>query len=168
MLSSIFIAGSVPALRNAEALAPRVSDVTDKVVPLLEKAAAKANVPAPKDPVTLVRINAAVQITAALALATGRAPRLASATLAASLVPTTIAGHRFWEESDPQAKQQQQLHFFKNLSLLGGLIIAAGDTDGRPGVAYRTRRVARDARREAGHLATSAKQEARLVAAKVG
>ena len=53
-------------------------------------------------------------------LATGKFPRLSSLALAASLVPTTLAGHRFWEESDPQVKAQQQIHFFKNVSMLGG------------------------------------------------
>ena len=69
--------------------------------------------------------------------------------LAASLVPTTLAGHRFWEERTRAQRTQQQLHFFKNVSMLGGLIIAAGDTEGKPGVAWRARRAASDARREA-------------------
>ena len=73
--------------------------------------------------------------------------------LAATLVPTTAAGHRFWEEQDPAERAQQRIHFFKNVSMLGGLIIAAGDTEGQPGVVWRTRRVAKDARREARHLA---------------
>jgi uncharacterized membrane protein YphA (DoxX/SURF4 family) len=87
--------------------------------------------------------------------------------LAATLVPTTAAGHRFWEEHDPTAKGQQRLHFFKNVSMLGGLLIAAGDTDGKPGVAWRTRRAAKDARREAKHLAASARREAKLAKAQL-
>jgi uncharacterized membrane protein YphA (DoxX/SURF4 family) len=118
--------------------------------------------------VTLVRINAAVQLGAGLALATGHAPRIASGVLAASLVPTTIAGHRFWQEPDKETRGQQQLQFFKNLSMLGGLVIAAGDTEGKPGVAWRARHATRDARREAGHLAATARREARLAKAKLG
>ena len=64
-------------------------------------------------------------------------------------MPTTAAGHRFWEEQDPAERAQQRIHFFKNVSMLGGLIIAAGDTEGQPGVAWRARRAAKDARREA-------------------
>ena len=56
-----------------------------------------------------------------------------SALLAGSLVPTTLAGHRFWEEEDATKRAQQRIHFFKNLGLLGGLILAAVDTEGRPG-----------------------------------
>lgn len=164
MLASIFVVGGVNALRNAPALAAKAQPVTDKLVPQVKKA---TGLPIPEDPTTLVRLNAAAQLAAGAALATGRAPRLSAAVLAASLLPTTAAGHRFWQADDPQAKSQQQLNFFKNVSLLGGLVIAAGDTDGRPGVAWRARRVAKDARREAKHLARSARREAKLAKAQL-
>ena len=164
MLASIFVVGAANALKNPTAAAAKAEPVTDRLVP----AAKRAGIPLPEDPTTLVRINAAVQIAAGLSLATGRAPRISSAVLAASLIPTTAAGHRFWEVSDPAQRSQQSLHFFKNVSVLGGLIIAAGDTDGKPGVAWRARRAAKDARREARHLAGAARKEARLARAKVG
>jgi uncharacterized membrane protein YphA (DoxX/SURF4 family) len=145
MLASAFVVGASHALRNTSAPAEKAEPVTAKLVPVIKR----AGVPVPEDPETLVKINAGVQIAAALALATGRAPRLSAAVLAASLAPTTLAGHRFWEADDKATRTQQQLHFFKNVSLLGGLVIAAGDTDGKPGVAWRTRHAAKDARREA-------------------
>lgn len=165
MLASIFVVGSVNALRNAPALAAKAQPVTDKLVPQLKKA--MPGLPIPEDPTTLVRLNAAAQLAAGAALATGRAPRLSAAVLAASMVPTTVAGHRFWEADDAQTKTQQQLHFFKNVSVLGGLVIAAGDTDGKPGVAWRARRVAKDARREAKHLGRAARREAKLAKAQL-
>lgn len=164
MLASMFVVGAVTALRNTEGTAAKAKDVTDRIVPL----AKKAGLPLPENPATLVRLNAGVQVAGALGLATGRAPRLSAAVLAVSLVPTTAAGHRFWEVSDPAQKTQQRLHFFKNVSMLGGLIIAAGDTDGKPGVAWRARRAAKDARREAKHLTSAARREAKLARAKVG
>ena len=166
MLASMFVVGGVSALKNASSLEAKATDVTERVLPLVHKAA--PGLPVPEDPVTLVRLNAAVQITAAAALATGRAPRLASATLALSLVPTTVAGHRFWAESDPARKADQRLQFFKNVSMLGGLLIAAVDTDGKPGVAWRARRAAHDVQREARHLGRSARREAKLASAKLG
>lgn len=165
MLASIFVVGGVNALRNAPALAAKAAPVTDKLVPLAHKAAPQA--PLPEDPTTMVRINAGVQIVAALTLATGRAPRLSAAVLATTLVPTTAAAHRFWEVDDKAQRNQQQLHFFKNVALFGGLIIAAGDTDGRPGVAWRARRAAKDARREARHLTAAARREAKLAKAQL-
>ena len=165
MLATIFVAGGVNALRNTEGHATNAKKVIDKVVPAAQKAAPQ--VPIPTDPATLVRINAAVHIGAGAALATGHFPRLASAALAATLIPTTAAGHQFWNESDPAMKANHRVHFFKNVSMLGGLLLAAVDTEGRPGVAWRTRHAAHDVRREARHLRKSARREAKLAAAQL-
>lgn len=163
LLASGFIVGAISALRNTPAVAAKAKPFTEKVVPLAQS----KGVPLPNDPALLVRINAGVQIAGALALATGKAPRLGATALAASLVPTTIAEHAFWAETTEQGKNAQRLQFFKNASLLGGAIIAAGDTDGKPGVAWRARRAAKDARREAKTLAATAKREAKIAKAKV-
>jgi uncharacterized membrane protein YphA (DoxX/SURF4 family) len=165
MLASTFALGGVAALRNAPALAQAAHPITDRVVPFVRRTVPQ--LPLPTDPVALVRLNAATQVVAAAGLATNRFPRLSAAVLAGSLVPTTLAGHRFWEESDDATKQKQQRDFFKNVSMLGGLLIAAGDTDGKPGVAWRARRAAKDARRGAGHLGAAARREAKLAKARV-
>lgn len=164
MLASMFLVGGVNALKNSKGHAEAARPVADKVVPPVQQ----AGVPVPQNTETLVRINAGVQIVGALALATGKAPRLGALALAGTLVPTTAAHHRFWEETDPDTKANQKIHFFKNVSMLGGLLVAAVDTDGKPGLAWRARRAAKDARREAGHLGTSARREAKLARAKVG
>lgn len=163
MLASMFLVGGFNAVKNPERVAPRAEPVTERLVPLLQRAVPML----PSDPATLARLNGGMQLVAGAALATGRAPRLSAAALALSLVPTTVAGHRFWEEHEPATRGNQRIHFFKNLSMLGGLIIAAGDTEGQPGVVWRTRRVAKDARREARHLARAARREAALAKAKV-
>ena len=92
--------------------------------------------PVPFDNETYVRINGAVQVGAGVLLAFGRVPRLASAALAASLIPTTFGGHRFWELNG-DAKKAQQVQFAKNMSLLGGLVLAATDTGAAPTIAWR-------------------------------
>jgi hypothetical protein len=51
--------------------------------------------------------------------------------------------------------------------MLGGLLLAAVDTEGKPGVAWRARRAAADVRREAKVLAKSARREARLARAQL-
>lgn len=158
MLASMFVVGGVNALKNAEGAAERAKPVTDKMVPLAQKISPSA----PTDAVTWVRINGVTQVLAGLALATGRAPRLSALALAATLVPTTVAGHPYWQETDPEAKATQRIHFFKNVSMLGGLMIAGVDTDGRPGLAWRAKRAASDVRREAKHVKKAAKREAKL------
>jgi putative oxidoreductase len=87
-----------------------------------------------------------VMIGAGILLALGRLPRLSALALAGSLVPTTAAGHRFWEHDDQATRKQQQIHFLKNVGLVGALLIASVDTEGKPSVGWR-------ARRAAGHAA---------------
>jgi uncharacterized membrane protein YphA (DoxX/SURF4 family) len=163
LLASMFVVGGIDSLRTAPAKAGAAEPVTERLVPLLRKVVPQL----PDDPTTLVRINGAVQVGAALALATGRMPRLSGAVLAATLIPTTAAGHRFWEEEDPAKKKAQRVHFFKNASIMGGLMLASVDTEGRPGVAWRARRAAADVRREARVLAKDARQQARLARAQL-
>jgi uncharacterized membrane protein YphA (DoxX/SURF4 family) len=163
LLASMFLVGGVDSVRNAQKKAGAAQPVTDRLAPLIQRAVPQF----PSDPATLVRLTGAVQVTAGLGLATGTAPRLSAAALAASLVPVTVAGHPFWKKSDPAERAQQRIQFLKNASMLGGLIIAAGDTAGQPGLLWRTRRAAKDARREARHLARSARREAALAKAKV-
>jgi putative oxidoreductase len=112
-LASMFVYGGLDAVRNPAAKAPRAAAVTE---PLADAA------PIDTNPVDLVRINGAVQVIAGLGLASGRAPRLCATLLAGSLILTTVAGHRFWEEEDSKARAQQTIHFLKNVSMLGGLL----------------------------------------------
>ncbi len=163
LLASMFVVGGIDSLRTAGAKAGAAEPVTDRLVPLLQKLVPQLS----DDPTTLVRINGAVQVAAGLALATGRMPRLSSAVLAATLVPTTAAGHRFWEETEPGQKKAQRVQFFKNASMMGGLMLAAVDTEGKPGVAWRARRAATDVRREAKGLARTARREAKLARAQL-
>jgi putative oxidoreductase len=94
----------------------------------------------PDDTETLVRINGGVQVVAGSLLAVGKFRRLSALALIGSIIPTTYAGHRFWDELDDEKRGQQQVHFLKNLGLLGGLILAAVDTDGAPSMSWRLRR----------------------------
>jgi putative oxidoreductase len=139
LLAASFISGGVDTLRNPE---PRVA-MAETVAPKVAEP-----LPLPNDPDQLVKINAVVQVVAGILLAIGRLPRFAACALTGSLVPTTLAGHRFWEEDDPARRHQQQIHFFKNLGLLGGLVLAAADTGGAPSLGWRARRAARRVRRK--------------------
>ncbi|SDC12872.1 DoxX family protein [Actinokineospora iranica] len=137
MLAAIFISGGVNALRapeaHAEAAKPFLHDAMGKVGDKLPEQV-------PTDPTTLVKIDGMVKVGAGLALAFGRFPRLAALLLSGSLVPTTLAAHRFWEEKEPERRQEQQIHFVKNVGLLGGLMLAAADTAGKPSLGWRARR----------------------------
>jgi uncharacterized membrane protein YphA (DoxX/SURF4 family) len=136
LLASIFVVGGWDALRNPEGKVKRAVAVTD---PLADKAGVEN-----LDAAMLVRVNGAVQVAGGVLLAVGKFRRPAALALIGSIVPTTYAGHRFWEESDPATRAQQKMHFLKNLGLLGGLILAAFDTEGEPSLAWRAKRQARE------------------------
>jgi putative oxidoreductase len=135
LLASIFVVGGWDALWNPEGKVKRAAAVTD---PLAERLGMEN-----LDAVRLVRLNGAVQVAGGVLLAVGTFRRTAALALIGSIVPTTYAGHRFWEELDPASRSQQKMHFLKNVGLLGGLILAAFDTEGEPSLAWRAKRQAR-------------------------
>jgi putative oxidoreductase len=176
LLAATFVTGGLDSYRHPGPRAKAAAPVVDKLAPLLRL---------PDDPELLVRANGAAMVVAGSLLALGKLPRLSALVLATSLVPTTAAGHRFWEVKDPAVRKQQQLHLMKNAGLLGGLLLAVVDTEGKPGVAWRAqravadtgraaglakrdaRRAAKLARREAKHAARTAGREARLAGHRV-
>ena len=125
MVAGIFIYGGIAALREPQGHVEAARPVLDAVRPSVSKAVDQVDFieSTPSDE-TLIKIDAGVKVAAGTALALGFYPRIAATALAASLVPTTLAGHRFWEEKDPARKAEQQTEFLKNLGLLGGLLIA--------------------------------------------
>ncbi|AKL64364.1 MULTISPECIES: DoxX family membrane protein [Streptomyces] len=131
MLAAPLVTGGLRTLRRPEAAAEAAGPVVRAVGKRLPVLAG--------DPLQLVRVTGAIQATAGLLLATGRAPRLAALTLAATLVPTSLATHAFWKVEDPEERARQRAHFLTDLSALGGLLIASADTHGKPSLAYRSR-----------------------------
>ena len=138
LLSAVFIGQGIETLRNPsvtlEATEPTVAALRTLPEPYGDKV--------PSNPETVARINAAVQVSGGLLLATGKLPRIASAALAVTVIPGSLGGHLFWTEKDPQRKAEQRRALLTDLSLLGGLIIAAADTAGKPSLGWRGRQAA--------------------------
>jgi uncharacterized membrane protein YphA (DoxX/SURF4 family) len=139
LLSAAFIGQGVGALRSPKPAA----DVARPTLEGLQKLPDPVGSKVPTDAETFARVNAAIQIGGGVLLATGKVPRLASAALAATVIPGNLGAHMFWSESDPVRKAQKRQEFLVDLSLLGGLIIASADTEGRPSLGWRGRRAAR-------------------------
>ena len=138
MLSAVFISRGVESLRSPKPAA----DATRQTLDGLSKLPDPVGTNVPSDAETVAKVNAAVQIGGGLLLATGKFPRVASIALAASVVPGSLGGHAFWNQSDPQRKTEERKAFITDISLLGGLIIAAVDTEGKPSLGWRGRRAA--------------------------
>jgi uncharacterized membrane protein YphA (DoxX/SURF4 family) len=142
LLASPFIYGGIDTLRDPQSRVPGARPVVEKVA---EQADKQLPVKLPRDVEQWVKIDAAVKVGAGALFALGKFPRLTALLLAGSIVPTTLAGHRFWEQDEPQERSGHVIHFLKNLGLLGGLLLAAVDTEGKPSVGYRARRAAHHA-----------------------
>ena len=160
LLASSFIIGSAQVLKDPRAAAEGLRHYTDKLVPMAQS----RGLPLPNDPATLARLAAAVQLSAAGALAMGKAPRISAAVLTATLVPSVVTNNPLKSDADAATKSRNVAETAKQASLVGGLILATVDTEGRPGLAWRARRATADAKRQARHLAKEAKLETRLAA----
>jgi uncharacterized membrane protein YphA (DoxX/SURF4 family) len=139
LLATPFIYGGISTLRKPQDRVPGARPVVEKIAETADK---QLPVEVPRDVEQYVKANAALQVGAGVLLALGKFPRLTSLALAGSTVPTTLAGHRFWEETDPKVSFEKIAHFVKNLGMLGGLLLASVDTEGKPSVGYRARRAA--------------------------
>lgn len=164
LLSSTFLTSGVQVLKDPTSAAEGLRPWLDKVGP----AARSRGIPLPSDPASVARGVAALQVTAAGALAWGKAPRASAAVLSATLLPSLLA-HNPWNPGQDQGtKQRNMAETAKNASLVGGVVLAALDTEGRPGLAWRARRATRDARRQARTLARQTALEAKLAKKSLG
>lgn len=112
LMSAIFVAGAGDALRNP---GPRARTVDWMGLP---------------KPDRLVQASSAGLLASGIALALGVREREAAAVAFGLLVPTTVGGHAFWRVEDEQARRGQQIHFMKNLTILGALLYVATGADG--------------------------------------
>lgn len=138
MLSATFIARGVETLRDPSASA----ETTRRTLGALSALPGPVGAGVPNNADAVARVNAAVQVAGGLLLALGRAPRLTAAALAVTMIPRSVGSQAFLKGSDPQHAAAQRREFLTDVSLLGGLIIAAADTAGKPSLAWRGRRAA--------------------------
>jgi uncharacterized membrane protein YphA (DoxX/SURF4 family) len=127
-LAASFVTGGIDQIRNPQSKAAPASPIAKPIADRVPQL--------PNDPESLVKIDGAIKVVGGLGLVFGPFARPAALLLAGSMVPTTLAGHRFWETTDPEQKVSDRVEFFKNVSLLGGLLIAALDTGGRPSIPW--------------------------------
>ncbi len=114
LLAGMFVYGGLDAFRNPAGKVPRAEKVAPDIANLVGVDA---------DTEQLVQFNGAVQIGAGITLALGIFPRVSALLLAGSLVPTTLAGHRFWEAEDDAERTQQPMQALKNAAMFGGLLL---------------------------------------------
>lgn len=151
LLAAPLIASGVDAVRHpgphAEAARPLV-------------ARASGPLRLPDDPELIVRASGAVTAAGGALLAIGRLPRISALAIVLA-APTAQASQPFWQEKDPELRRTQRTMFLKNLGLVGGALLAAVDTEGRPGLAWRGRAASRQAAVTVEGAGKAAKRSAR-------
>lgn len=138
LLSSVFIGQGVEALRNPRAAA----EAAQPTAAALQRLPTALGRQPDGNAERIAAISASVQIGGGILLASGRMPRLAAAALTATIIPGNLGAHMFWKESDPESKARMRRDFMTDVSLLGGLLIAAADTAGKPSLGWRGRKAA--------------------------
>ena len=104
-LAGIFVSSGMQSFVNPAGPAGRV---------------AAAGIPEPQQ---AVELNGAAMVVGGTLLALDIAPKLGALVLLGTIVPTTLVGHAFWKEESGTSRKNQQIQFYKNLGLLGGLLL---------------------------------------------
>jgi len=159
-LASFFVVQGAKAIKDPEPLMTDAQPLADKYVPLAQKVAPVSVAPyIPTDTKTLVRLNGALGVLGGLGLATGLGRRLGAAMVSASMLPHVLAANPRAAVT-PEQKAVRRAQLSRNVALLGGAVLAALDTQGKPSLAWRAadqkRRLAREAAQTRKSIAASA------------
>jgi putative oxidoreductase len=74
-------------------------------------------------PQVFVPLSGAVAVLGSVLIVLGIWGDVGALLLIGFLIPITFFMHAYWKETDPQMRQNQQIHFMKNVGLLGGALI---------------------------------------------
>lgn len=77
------------------------------------------------EPELAVRANGVGMVVGGMAVATGVAPATGAVAVAGLMVPTTLAAHAWWRDEDPAEAKVDRIQFWKNVGLVGGLLVVA-------------------------------------------
>lgn len=145
LLAATFVSQGVEALLRPQEAGKTARPALEGLKQLPDEISAKV----PSDVESFARANALAQVGGGLLLASGKLPRIAAAVLACTVIPGSAGGRLFWSEPDPQRRTEQRRALLTDVSLIGGLMIAAADTAGKPSLGWRARRAAQRTYRRA-------------------
>jgi uncharacterized membrane protein YphA (DoxX/SURF4 family) len=170
LLAAPIVVGGVDAIRHpgsTSEVSERAAQGLTSRVPQLQSLG----------PDAAVKLNGGVMVASGALLAMGRLPRVASLAMAATLIPPVLERAREYKantkDTDPAVRAEQRKDLLRSAGVLGGVLLAAVDTAGRPSLSRRARSSAAHvgtvaatstqlARRELHHAAREAKLAGRL------
>ncbi|MCL1906854.1 MAG: DoxX family membrane protein [Propionibacteriaceae bacterium] len=128
LLAGFFIVDGLKAIRDPEPLLDDATPLVDKVSDVSEKYLPDELTRfLPETTEGFVRSHGFIQIIAALMMATGLFGRLGAAILACTYAPKVVASSR---------SLPPNLDSWRDLALLGGVLVAASDTQGKARTAW--------------------------------
>ncbi|NUP75074.1 MAG: DoxX family protein [Sinomonas sp.] len=154
LLASSFILAGADKLKNADETAEQLS-------PVLRRAADA--LPVRVEEKTLARAVGATQLGAGLLFALGKAPRFSASVLALTSALNTFVEWRTADIGSKELRSARRARLLKNVSLVGGVLLASVDTAGRPSLAWRAQHLAADASKTARSVKLDAAKTAKSV-----
>jgi uncharacterized membrane protein YphA (DoxX/SURF4 family) len=142
LLAATFVASGADQLRNARKTADQLQPMLQKDGSFVPQASAVTG-----NEMLVARAIGAVQVGAGILLAAGKFPRLAALVLAKMAAVNALVEFRNADSSTPEGRRLRRGQLLKNLGLVGAALLAAVDTAGQPGLAWRAGHMAGDARR---------------------
>lgn len=153
LLASWFVYGGVQSYLEPDAQAARIAP---SVEPQLQEWGLEEVKSA-----DLVKVHGIASVVCASALALSRTPRTAALGLAGLAGVSAAVSHPFWKETDEERKAAQLDLFLKDVSLVGGLLVASA-------MGHSPRHVARKkAKKEKAKAKANELKEARKAAKKL-
>ncbi|HRA74969.1 MAG TPA: DoxX family protein [Propionicimonas sp.] len=161
MLASYFVLNGVKAFRDPESQVAAAEPIVDKLMPLATSALPRqVSVYLPEDATGFVKCTGAAQVIGGVSLATGLFRRLGAGVLAATMVPHVIASNPLGV--GPADREQARAQLAKNVALLGGVLLAALDTEGKPGLKWRAKAQKQAVERSVAQTRATVRREAKL------
>lgn len=145
LLGSSFVAAGVDRLKHAESAGEQLEPTLQRLNTLVPSAQAVTG-----NAKLVGQLVGATQIAAGLMLGMGKVSRLAALLLVGTSALNAVVEYKSAADSTAEARRLRRHGLLKNLSLIGAVLLAAVDTNGRPGLAWR-----------AGHLASDAQKQLR-------
>lgn len=144
LLASSFVLTGIDRLRNTDATATALRPTLERINKAVPAAASVTS-----NEQRVAKVLGAAHLGAAVLLGIGRFSRLSALVLVGTSSLNAVIEFNNADSSTSKARKDRRNQLLKNLSLIGAVLLAAVDTNGRPSWAWRAEHFAEDARRNA-------------------
>ena len=153
LLGASFIAGGVDRLRRPEEAGEELQPTLDEIASYIPQAESVTS-----NPKLAAQVLGGVQVGAGALLAIGKFPRLAALALCGTHKLSSYAEYRSAPVGSQDEVSAQRKNLLKNVSILGGLGLAAVDTAGRPSLAWRAEHISKNAQKKGARFGDRTKK----------